>query len=289
MEIISRAAWGARHPDGFRAAPLPAQEVWLHHSVTSGTGPAAVRALEDVGQSRFGGGISYTFAIDSTGAIYQGHSVDRQGAHTGGRNDISRAICLIGNYETQEMTQGQVRAVAWLLRHGTARGWWRRDQLDGGHRDAPGASTACPGRHAHARIGEINRLAASDDDLEDDMTPDEHKALFEVRDTLRQGLANSHPPGEVWLVLTEIRNRMNRLYQDLTPGQSGQKYPGDTYLQIVALRKQVDVLTAMVAELGTANSEVDADDLVARIRTALTEDSAVAAADVSANENARAS
>ncbi|APU14840.1 N-acetylmuramoyl-L-alanine amidase [Actinoalloteichus sp. GBA129-24] len=288
MEIISRAAWGARYPDGFRAAPLPAQEVWLHHSVTSGSGAAAVRTLEDIGQSRFGGGISYTFAIDSTGAIYQGHSVDRQGAHTGGRNDISRAICLIGNYETQQMTDQQIRAVAWLLRHGAAHGWWRANQLNGGHRDAPGASTACPGRHAQARIGEINRLAASDD-LEDDMTPDERTALFEIRNSLRQGLSNSHPPGDIWLALTELRNRMTRLYQDLTPGQSGQKYPGDTYLQLVALRKQVDVLTAMVAELGAANGNIDVDDLVARIRTALAEDSTIAAADVSANESAQAS
>ncbi|AOS63422.1 peptidoglycan recognition protein family protein [Actinoalloteichus hymeniacidonis] len=284
MEITSRAAWGARYPDGFRSAPLPAQEVYLHHSVTTGSGAGAVRTLEDIGQQRFGGGISYTFVIDSTGTIYQGHSVGRQGAHTGGRNDISRAICLIGNYETQQMTDAQIRAVAWLLREGHAKGWWRSNQLTGGHRDAPGASTACPGANAQSRIGEINRLAASDDDLEDDMTPDERNALFEVRDTLRRGESNSHPPGQIWLALDELRSRMSRLYQDLTPGKANQKLPGDTYLQLIALRKQVDVLTTMVAELAEAKGGVDAGELTAQIRKALAEDEAIAAADASTPE-----
>ncbi|APU20960.1 peptidoglycan recognition family protein [Actinoalloteichus sp. GBA129-24] len=269
MQIISRASWGARFPDGFRAAPIPAREVWLHHSVTSGSGAAAVRTLEAVGQSRFAGGISYTFVVDSAGRIYEGHSVGRQGAHTGGRNDISRAICLIGNYETQQMTDQQIRAVAWLLRHGAAHGWWRANQLNGGHRDAPGASTACPGRHAQARIGEINRLAASDDDLEDDdMTPDERTALFEIRDTLRQGLSNSHPPGDIWLALTELRKTSSAVLAALTPGKANQKLPGEMYLEVHRLRTEVAALTATVAALA-ASGPVDADELIERIKDAI--------------------
>lgn len=173
-EIISRARWGARHEDGFGYAPIPAREVWLHHSVTIAPGVPwvdtdrdgvqdreenAMRVLEDIGESRFGRGISYTFAVMPSGRIYQGHGVARQGAHTANRNSIARAIVLVGNYEDNRVTEEQITSVAWLLQNGKYNGWWKEAQLDGGHRQAPGASTKCPGRYAMAVIGRINKLA----------------------------------------------------------------------------------------------------------------------------------
>jgi hypothetical protein len=176
VEIISRARWGARYARGFRSAPLPASEIWLHHSVTiapdlvwvdaDGDGveddeERAMRTLEDIGQQRFGGGISYTFAVMPSGRTYEGHGVDRQGAHTGGRNDFARAIVLVGDYSTRSPTEAQNTSVAWLVQHGYAMRWWSRTTLNGGHRNAPGASTACPGDKAYAAIPAINRLALS--------------------------------------------------------------------------------------------------------------------------------
>ncbi|TWE22857.1 N-acetylmuramoyl-L-alanine amidase [Prauserella muralis] len=173
VQIIPRARWGARHDNGFTAAPLPAEEVWLHHSVTLAPDiqwidadrdgvdddeERAMRTLEGIGEDRFGGGISYTFLIPPSGRIYEGHGVGRQGSHTGGRNDRARAICFIGNYETHRPTQAQIAAAAWLLRHGKAQGWWRHARLNGGHRDLK--ATACPGQHAYAAIPAINKLAA---------------------------------------------------------------------------------------------------------------------------------
>lgn len=182
VQIISRARWGARHERGFRDAPLPADEVWLHHSVTIAPDlewldadrdgvdddeERAMRTLEDIGQQRFGGGISYTFAIPPSGRVYEGHGVDRQGAHTGGRNHIARAIVLVGDYSNRAPTQAQQNAVAALLWHGKTAGWWRAARLTGGHRNAPGASTACPGDRAQAAIPRINQLAASGPSEED--------------------------------------------------------------------------------------------------------------------------
>jgi hypothetical protein len=195
--IIQRAAWGARYPDGFGPAPLPAREVWLHHSVTAAPNlvppfdddDAAVRTLERIGQQRFGGGISYTFAITPVGRIYQGHGVGRRGAHTAGRNTVGRAICLVGNYEVARPTGAQLDAVVWLLREGRARGWWQSARLDGGHRDAPGAATSCPGRHAHASIGLINQRASRPAE-EDDMTPEQARQLAEVHRELTTRLPN---------------------------------------------------------------------------------------------------
>lgn len=165
MDIILRTKWGARYARGFAAAPLPAKELWLHHSVTKSAGPnasfdadaATIRAIESIGQSRFGGGISYTFLITASGRVFEGHGVDRRGAHTGGRNTIARAICLVGDFDTNTVPPRMALAIAELVRFGASRGWWPLG-INGGHRDAPGASTACPGRFAHRLIPELNGI-----------------------------------------------------------------------------------------------------------------------------------
>jgi len=175
LRIIPRGEWGARYADGGGYAPLPATECWLHHSVTTPpntTAPydddiAAIRTLEQIGQDRFGQGMSYTWLITPAGWIFEGHSVGRLGAHTAGRNSRARAICLVGNYEVAGPTQAQILAAAWLLQQGRGRGWLTAARLNGGHRDV--SSTACPGRYAYARIGEINQLAAGPPIEEDDM------------------------------------------------------------------------------------------------------------------------
>lgn len=160
--IISRSVWGARYADGFANVPLPATEVWLHHSATTAPGEnatleqdvLAVRVLEKVGQTRFGGGISYTFVIPPSGRIFEGHSVDRRGAHTAGHNTVGRAICLAGNYDVRNPSTSQVDSVRWLLARGKLLGWWTRQVLAGGHRDVK--STACPGGLAYRSIPSMN-------------------------------------------------------------------------------------------------------------------------------------
>lgn len=165
MRIIPRREWGACYSAGFGPAPLPARGVYLHHSVTKAPPVtatlaqdiAAVRQLEAIGQSRFGGGISYTFAICPSGRIFEGHGINRQGAHTKGMNDAYRAIVLVGNYDTAKPTTQQVSAVQWLLAEGARMRWWTRATLTGGHQQAPGAQTACPGRYGMAAIPAMNR------------------------------------------------------------------------------------------------------------------------------------
>lgn len=175
LTIVPRAAWGAQHERGSGPAPLPASEVWLHHSVTlapdlvltdrDGDGvdddeEAAMRTLERIGEQRFGRGISYTFAVMPTGRVYEGHGVDRVGAHTARRNSIARAVVLVGNYDTAAVPAAAVNAVAELLVHGKRAGWWKAARLNGGHQQAPGASTACPGRHGMTAVSRINARAA---------------------------------------------------------------------------------------------------------------------------------
>jgi hypothetical protein len=166
LQIIGRAQWGARYPDGCGPAPVPASEVWLHHTDT--LPPAAdatieqesakIRELEDIGQTRFGCGISYTWLIPPSGRIYQGHTPPRQGAHTFGHNDAGRAIALVGQHMTIPPTGAQIASAAALLRHAVTQGWTTQARLTGGHRDAV-TTTECPGDAAYRWIPAINRIA----------------------------------------------------------------------------------------------------------------------------------
>lgn len=169
MRIIGRAEWGARYDNGAGPAPLPAREVWLHHAgpghelterASEAEEAAHMRADERVGEQRFGKGISYTFVVYPSGRVYEGHSVDRKGTHTRGRNSISRAIKFPGDYRYTTPTAKQVEATAQLLAHGHRQGWWTAAEITGGHKQAPGAATECPGERAMVAIAGINRRAA---------------------------------------------------------------------------------------------------------------------------------
>jgi hypothetical protein len=163
---ISRSSWGARYADGFGDRPIPVSEWWLHHSVTVAPDlvkpftddDAAIRTLERIGQDRFGGGISYTVPITPSGRSYTGHSFWRRGAHTSGHNSVAAAICFVGNYDTSRPTDAQLTEAARVMVAAHRAGLATRHTLNGGHRDT-GKQTACPGKYAYGRIGEINRRA----------------------------------------------------------------------------------------------------------------------------------
>lgn len=170
LRIYSRAEWGARYRDGYDAAPIPAPEVFLHHSVTTHLSAGAsfeqecaeMRKLEEIGEKNFRAGISYSFPIFPSGRVFEGHTIRRAGAHTIGHNYTGRAICFVGNYETNEPTDAQLSSAANLLVHGRELGWFKYSYLTGGHRDV--YQTACPGIRAYSKIGEINRRAAAGGD-----------------------------------------------------------------------------------------------------------------------------
>lgn len=166
LSIASRASWGARYPDGDLTLTDPAIEVFVHHSVTAQLSPDAsiaaeaeqMRALESVGQSRFGTGISYNVVVFPSGRAYQGVSWNRRGTHTGGRNSTSRSICLAGNYETNQPTAAQISTAAAIYREGKQR-WWTQGAPLRGHRDV--SQTACPGRNLYARLDDIREGSGS--------------------------------------------------------------------------------------------------------------------------------
>jgi hypothetical protein len=245
MDIISRQQWGARYDNGFGPAPLPAARVWLHHSVTSAGGVTsssaidtlAVRQLEQIGEARFGRGISYTFAVCPSGRVFEGHSVDRQGSHTGKDNTHSRGIVLVGNYDVAAPSRQALDAVAQLLDHGARSGWWTAPALTGGHRDAPGhQGTACPGRYAYAAIPSIN-LAARMLRAAPTTTPEDHELDAEQVRMLREIHEQTTTPHDY------------RVHHDA---------PDDIqYGQVLATRRELhDLVGGLSAQLSTLQASI---------------------------------
>ncbi len=165
QRIIQRPEWGARHEDGFGPRPVGNLKVYVHHSVTIAPDLvppftddyAAIRQLEAIGESRFKRGISYQFPITPAGLIFEGVSVDRVGAAIANYNTPTANIVWVGNYDTDRPPLKMLEATDWLLHHGVDQGWWRDPLVTGGHQDAPGAQTACPGRFGEAALGLLNR------------------------------------------------------------------------------------------------------------------------------------
>lgn len=166
---IPRKTWGARYRDGFRDRPMPISEYWLHHSLTLAPDllppfdddDEAVRTLERIGQDRFGGGISYTYPVTPVGRLYQGLSLNRQGAHTLGHNTKAAAFVLVGDYRKRPPTGPMVEAIARRMVEDHRAGDATRHTLNGGHRQASQnvGTTECPGDAALAAIPAINARA----------------------------------------------------------------------------------------------------------------------------------
>ena len=184
MNIISRAEWGARSPSR-PPTPIatPTPRLWLHH--TAGALDAGgngvwwddVRGIQNFHiDVRKWIDIGYSFVVGG-GKVYEGRGAGIAGGHTEGDNSRSHAICLVGDYSWMDPTDRDLAAIVDLTVHGHKNGWWP-NQITGGHRDAPGAQTACPGDRLYARIPDLNRLitarlAAPEDDMFDQ--PDKDK------------------------------------------------------------------------------------------------------------------
>ena len=158
IDIISREAWGARPPRSSSQITVPTPELWLHHTAGNETGNAGVRAIQrDHMDANGWADIAYSFLVDRfTLEVFEGRSVGVRGAHTAGHNGVSHGVAVMGNFEYHPVTDGLIEALAELLSHGYAEGWWPA-QFTGGHRDTK--ATACPGDNLYAVIPVINARA----------------------------------------------------------------------------------------------------------------------------------
>lgn len=149
-QMLERKDW--RMPGPLGIPMRSSRGFWLHHSVTRPTGDPVddARTVARIGIQRFGK-LSYSWLVHPDGTILQGQD-GHVGAHTRGQNSTTEAICCIGNYEVEQPTEEMCAAVAKIL-------VLRAKPLLGGHRDAPGASTACPGNNLYAAMWGIREDA----------------------------------------------------------------------------------------------------------------------------------
>lgn len=160
MRIVPRAEWGARAPTHRTLMPLPSPRLWLHHTASDGAswhGPGGVRNTQNYHMDSNGwSDIAYSYLVDDDGTVYEGRGAGVVGAHTEGDNSSSHAICAMGNYQERKPPSPLLLGISDLLIYGHQHGWWPAT-ITGGHQNAPGAQTACPGCYLMDALPGLNQ------------------------------------------------------------------------------------------------------------------------------------
>jgi hypothetical protein len=213
VNIITRSEWGARPPKSTpKAITIPSPKLYLHHAAgailpgddsVSNLDLQRIRSIQDFHMdSRGWNDIAYSFLMDTDGYVFEGRGAGIQGGHTEGQNTVSHAVCIMGNYESQPVDPDLIPRLADLVNHGHERGWWPQG-FTGGHRDAPGAATSCPGKNLYSQLPAINKAVLEGGD---DMTPEQLETILAA---IGNNGVKSFPGGEVngsvWQNLIRIK------------------------------------------------------------------------------------
>ena len=153
-KVIPRERWNSAPAKAWRSMTSAEDGVFIHHSVsaaptTKAGERAEMRNLQQIAFSRGFSDVSYSYVVFPSGRIYEGRGRGIEGAHTSGYNATAYGLCAAGNYDASKPTSALVKSLRWL----------RRKHLNLAHRPVRAHrqvySTACPGRHLNARIGEL--------------------------------------------------------------------------------------------------------------------------------------
>ncbi len=110
----------------------------LHHRAGNGD----VESIHAQHLSQGWTGIGYHFYVRKDGRVYRGRPLGVVGAHCQGWNNKSVGVCFEGNFETEKMTEKQIRAGAKLVVY--LRTLFPHAEVKG-HGDMD--STLCPGKN----------------------------------------------------------------------------------------------------------------------------------------------
>lgn len=188
--VVPAADWRRQTWKPIARIPVPTPENWIHHS-----GPGAKTFGTLLGNERYhvvtldwrALGYSWAITVDRIdngyGRIFEGRGWGGAGGHTKGRNRVSHGILLVGNWTsaTSAEIEAASRSAAWLIGDGDRRGYTRR-VVSGGHRQAPGAATACPAAAGMAVVARSRQLLKTPppDNEDDEMTPAQEAKLDAV-------------------------------------------------------------------------------------------------------------
>lgn len=94
------------------------------------------------------GNIAYHYFIDANGKTRKGRNERTAGTHTRAdhMNAKSLGVCLAGNFNEEEPTPAQLKALEQVLNSLSTKYAISKENILG-HREVPNAATECPGDH----------------------------------------------------------------------------------------------------------------------------------------------
>ena len=150
---IQRVTWNAKAPIMSEINPmLPIQSITVHHDAMEMNATSRAAASERIGliqtvhqRDRRWADIGYHFIVDPGGRVWQGRSLEFQGAHVSNHNEGNIGVMCMGNFEVQRPTSAQLVA---LEKHVKVLMTSYRVPVERvrTHREWETASTLCPGR-----------------------------------------------------------------------------------------------------------------------------------------------
>jgi hypothetical protein len=157
LTVVSRAGWGARPPKCI--ATDTHRETFLHHTAGTGSGAAYMRAIQNFHIDRRGWcDFAYNWAIDPlTLVVYEGRGWGIRPGSQLSSNTATWSVVVFGNYNTAQPSVQLLQTIAAVIRWGHS---LNRIPLllTGGHKDAPGQATSCPGNHLYSQIPRIRSM-----------------------------------------------------------------------------------------------------------------------------------
>lgn len=212
--VVPRDQWIRQNWRPISRIPTPTRENWVHHS-----GPGAKNFATLLGNERYhvvtlgwrGLGYSWAITVDRIdrgfARIFESRGWGVQGGHTRGRNTLSHGVLLVGNWTTATRAEieAAAKSLAWLIDDGARRGFTAR-VITGGHHQAPGASTACPGTAGMTVFRRAQEILAAPQPTptppkpeEDEMNAEQDARLRRVEEAVNDlaGLVNTVIDGQI--------------------------------------------------------------------------------------------
>jgi hypothetical protein len=165
--IYTRADWGAKGGRGDATVYGPHSAVFIHHSASPGGQKSFdaqaehMREIERQHMAQGWDGIGYNYVVFQPfhrklwhGArVFEGRGLGHIPAAQKGANSGTVAICVVGNFNGEEVKAGTLRRLVSLIKRMPG------DRLRG-HRDVN--QTACPGNHLYAELPALRRRTGRD-------------------------------------------------------------------------------------------------------------------------------
>ncbi|MFH2001703.1 MAG: N-acetylmuramoyl-L-alanine amidase [Planctomycetota bacterium] len=125
LAVLPRSTWNAGPVGKDIDLMTPIYRMTVHHTADEcntldfDSSAAQILAYQDLHKNTKGwADIGYHFIIDRAGRIWEGRELKYQGAHAGNseKNKGNIGICLLGDYDRQELTEAQKEMVAGFLK-----------------------------------------------------------------------------------------------------------------------------------------------------------------------------